>query len=289
MKLRDDSPDPRKWVKNGLVGAARPGIAVIAGPHVFLNQYEPGQIHGEYLTQYRTSQPENINEPLDVYHLSDLHIGDPRYTPIARRVVEKLIAIKEENKQALFLLTGDIVAAPTQNNFDRAGELLEDISDQMIFVPGNHDINTLTDGVAFQRFDGFRRRMQTNNQIRRARDPFCVLYGSGSCSVCVIGVFTGRNNNEFQNLAWALDDDLYFDGRIKFILTHSGGFLPNEHRNADRNRERLVSCSGHNHDADRAPEVQGYCVSSTVATGITGKVVKFVVKGDRSLDWELLD
>lgn len=95
----------------------------------------------------------NWNYPQSQYayiiHLSDLHFGNSRVIGKSERllnILENIITSDYSNSKIISVISGDLVDSPNNENyinFNNFKKKLEDIGvDKVVYVYGNHDINT---------------------------------------------------------------------------------------------------------------------------------------------------
>jgi len=97
-------------------------------------------------------------------HVSDLHVG-------ARKAVQAewaLGPLVERFDPELVLVTGDLTHRATQEQHDRAAELLRELARPLLVVPGNHDIPITFPGRFTRTFAAFERVWETTEPVYRS-------------------------------------------------------------------------------------------------------------------------
>ncbi|HYF02837.1 MAG TPA: metallophosphoesterase family protein [Patescibacteria group bacterium] len=153
-----------------------------------------------------------------IVHLSDIHFGRVDYN-----LIEPLIALVQEIKPDVTVVSGDLTQRAKSHEFEEAREFLKRLPQPQIVVPGNHDVPLYR---VFDRFiqplDGYKSYITDNMEPFFKDDEVAVLGINTARSL----VFKGGRINAAQ-IAHIKEKMLGLEDSItKIIVTHHPFDLP---------------------------------------------------------------
>lgn len=125
-----------------------------------------------------TNSIKNDNENITILHLADMQFGDPNFSGDSDTLSELIIAnhlVNVAKKKIDFIaITGDVTYSGTPSEFSKASKWIEslcksifpeefrNLSERILLVPGNHDVNLSLNAADYYEYD-FRKRKENSN------------------------------------------------------------------------------------------------------------------------------
>jgi len=188
---------------------------------------------------------------------------------------------KRVNSKVLFLLTGDVVANISKDRFNAAYNVLQDIRDNLVVIPGNHD-NTSPITIN-PHLGGFLKKMQLPEY------PF-ILYLD---RIRVIGIYSGgEKEGIIHNLNWINEKTLTGNCLATIVMMHhpiEDIQKLRQHYAADAIKQAnkpIVLLCGHNHNSGEyiiGNSDKGIWVSKVI-TGVTGTAHRIMITENSSIE-----
>ncbi len=130
-----------------------------------------------------------MTEPFVILHLSDTHIGNPKYRTDSIRVFDSLIEDLEKVSKEfslnpnLIIFSGDLAYGhlpeiSLKEQYERAGEFLDkvsnvfDLTPPIFIIPGNHDLNRTIIDDAYMSYRDTLNETLVENMMRDNTDTF---------------------------------------------------------------------------------------------------------------------
>lgn len=174
--------------------------------------------HNPQITE-RTLYLDDLDEEIDIIHLSDIHVGSIRTPSILKKIVAKINALDAD----AVIISGDLADGSNRiqpNDFEE----FEKVKVPVIFTPGNHDYYTGIENV-FNACENAGIMILDNNQTKiGGLNVYGIGFGSDETD---FNVAEDENNLLILHIPHNVDE--YYEMGFDVILsghTHGGQFYP---------------------------------------------------------------
>ena len=121
---------------------------------------------------------------IEIFHVSDLHFGDPLKTELAKSLLNAVKPLVQTNNNYL-LVTGDVTDHGQISEYDLAGGSLNPFAGRIFITPGNHDYGGGTHYIPERAryFDPFAKTLKFEHEFFYKRVYRCKFETSGGALV----------------------------------------------------------------------------------------------------------